>query len=352
MERKEAIEVVKKNYPHCAESGTQFETALRTLIPELQESEDEKISKEIINFIATTPKQRNSHPKWIAWLEKQGGHHESAKEYTFNAIPRLLEMIQPTDRAKSYCQKLIDSLEQEGYSTDAKIVRERLKLMNGDNVAMATMDEQKPTVYIPNFRVGDLVISTKNHHLTYKVLEVGHINENGEPEYKVEIFVDGESAHPSNIKYIRIQMMDEWGSLIGQPTAWSEEDEIRLQDALWCVKQATRVARGENDMGTCWAAENWLKDLRLRHHLEPSEWSEEDEVKINRIVACLDNLNVPDYDILLKDVAWLKSLKHQPHWKPSDEQMADLWNMVCECRPADQQLLQDIYYGLKTLKEE
>lgn len=65
------------------------------------------------------------------------------KEYTFKAIPRLLEMIQPTDRAKSYCQKLIDSLEQEGYSTDAKIVRGWLKKMNGEKVAMATMDGQR-----------------------------------------------------------------------------------------------------------------------------------------------------------------------------------------------------------------
>ena len=80
MERKEAIEVVKKNYPHCAESGTQFETALRTLIPELQESEDAKIRKEIITFIVTTPKQRNSHSKWIAWLEKQG-QQESVDSY-------------------------------------------------------------------------------------------------------------------------------------------------------------------------------------------------------------------------------------------------------------------------------
>jgi hypothetical protein len=39
-------------------------------------------------------------------------------------------------------------------------------------------------------------------------------------------------------------------------------------------------------------------------------WSE-DEVKINRIVACLENLNVADNDILLKDIDWLKSLKER-----------------------------------------
>ncbi len=40
------------------------------------------------------------------------------------------------------------------------------------------------------------------------------------------------------------------------------------------------------------------------------------------------------------------------HWKPSDEQMADLYTMVCECRATDRQLLQDLYYGLRALRGE
>ena len=47
-----------------------------------------------------------------------------------------------------------------------------------------------------------------------------------------------------------------------------------------------------------------------------------------------------------------KDFAPKVEWKPSDEQMTDLWNMLCECRPADHQLLQDIYYGLKKLREE
>ena len=54
-------------------------------------------------------------------------------------------------------------------------------------------------------------------------------------------------------------------------------------------------------------------------------WSEEDETKINRIVACLENLNVADNDILLKDINWLKDLKDrvQPkqEWSEEDEKM-------------------------------
>ena len=65
-----------------------------------------------------------------------------SERFAFKAIPRLLEMIEPTDRAKAYIAKLVDTLDVEGYSTDAKIVRESLKIMNGEKVAMATMDEK------------------------------------------------------------------------------------------------------------------------------------------------------------------------------------------------------------------
>ena len=75
-------------------------------------------------------------------FEKQG-EQKSKDKYTFNSIPRLLDMIEPTDRAKRYCQKLIDSLQQEGYVTDAKIISEHLKLMNGEEVSMATMDKNQ-----------------------------------------------------------------------------------------------------------------------------------------------------------------------------------------------------------------
>ena len=58
----------------------------------------------------------------------------------FKALPRLLDMIQPSDRAKYYCVRLADALEREGYTTDAKIVRETVRMMDGEKVAMATMD--------------------------------------------------------------------------------------------------------------------------------------------------------------------------------------------------------------------
>lgn len=94
-------------------------------------SKDEELYKQLQSF------HNRLHDAYC--LEKQG-EKKSKDKYTFNAIPRLLDMIEPTDRAKRYCQKLIDSLQQEGYVTDAKIISEHLKLMNGEEVSMATMD--------------------------------------------------------------------------------------------------------------------------------------------------------------------------------------------------------------------
>ena len=68
--------------------------------------------------------------------------HVSKDRFAFKALPRLLEMLEPNDRAKAYTNRLADALEKEGYNTDAKIVREKIRVMNDETVAMATMDEE------------------------------------------------------------------------------------------------------------------------------------------------------------------------------------------------------------------
>jgi len=140
-----AVEVTKK----LVNAGLVYEDAAVQIFPELKESEDEKIRNFISNELACIrATDENGSDRYkeltnaIAWLEKQGEQKPKDK-YTFKSIPRLLEMVKPTDRAKAYCQKLVDSLLQEGYATDAKIVSNCLKQMNGEKVAMATMDEQK-----------------------------------------------------------------------------------------------------------------------------------------------------------------------------------------------------------------
>ena len=78
MDKHEALAVIRKNYPHVASSGSQFETALRELIPDLKESEDERIRKAIMEVLKRVSgatdvleNQGTTFKKAMIWLEKK-----------------------------------------------------------------------------------------------------------------------------------------------------------------------------------------------------------------------------------------------------------------------------------------
>ena len=86
----------------------------------------------------------------------------------------------------------------------------------------------------PKFKVGDMVVSTKNPSLTYKVLKVGLTNELGKLDYEVEIFTDGKAGikvgntfEEHNIHLVSCEKMDEWGKLIPEePVSDDLEEEL------------------------------------------------------------------------------------------------------------------------------
>lgn len=130
---------------------------------ELNESEDERIKKEIIAFITTTPKARNSHKKWIAWLEKQG---ESKPIGKLQLNEELYEHIRNT------CACIDDALSSEtladtkDYLSMAKHsaqsafdMIEKQDSQNLDNSAKTCKDEQQPTNKVEQeFNVGDWIV--------------------------------------------------------------------------------------------------------------------------------------------------------------------------------------------------
>ena len=64
------------------------------IFPELRESEDERIRKEIIDYITYVADTRSNKKEWLAWLEKQGAKDELIKELgkilKLNVFKRLL----------------------------------------------------------------------------------------------------------------------------------------------------------------------------------------------------------------------------------------------------------------------
>lgn len=196
-------------------TGAYDDATIEFLFPEVKESKDERIRKEIRNFLIDMECKK----EWITYLEH------------------------PKDQ-KAFSQEVFDAAKHE-----------------------ALWGEQKPILFIPKFRLGDKLISTKNPHLTYNILEVGHINELGNPEYKVEIFQDNEPATKHNIHYMECRNVDEWGKLIEQrPVEWSEEDEAILgfiQDAI--------DKFDFDSIKTYYAVSDWFKSHCSRPHYKPSE---------------------------------------------------------------------------------
>lgn len=129
------------------------------------------------------------------------------------------------------------------------------------------------------------------------------------------------------------------------PELAESEDESIRKDIVAAVETYGDFTQGRKEEIYAW--------LEKQSEQKPAEWSEEDEVKINRIVACLENLNVADNDILLKDVDWLKSLRPQSTWKPSDKQLIALKEACDEhWEPDGLDPLYTLYQQLKKLREE
>ena len=89
------------------------------------------------------------------------------------------------------------------------------------------------------------------------------------------------------------------------------------------------------------------------------EWSEEDERNLQGIIDEIEaNKNqAPDYDIKTYNrfLNWLKSLKPQSQWKPSDEQLNALHDAAVyvdkSMFPYPKGILMKLYEQLKKLKE-
>lgn len=156
------------------------------------------------------------------------------------------------------------------------------------------------------------------------------------------------------IDHLKDNNLTEWAAWLEKQKVLSAEEEIQgKKDVLWCIKQASKYAKDENEMGTCWFAEKWLekqceqkptdeemKEL-LRTEYEKgradalsemkSSWGEEDE---DYLAACIDVIHnfyplsgeLREYAQKLK--SWLKSLKDrvQPkqEWSEEDKRMLDL----------------------------
>ena len=148
-----------------------------------------------------------------------------------------------------------------------------------------------------------------------------------------------------------------WLEKQGEQKPWGEEDERIRQDIEnlihFALEDGSAVSPAANT--TKEGAISWIQSLKDR--VQPKqEWSEEDESHIRYLIECLEHCKkgvalTMTTSTSQEYINWLKSLKPQNRWQPSDEQLIQLSNasngLYYNC-----ETLLSLLEQLKKLREE
>ena len=294
MTREEAIEVFHGLL------NAKIKEAFEVFAPELAESEEERMKKELIEAfeLYDIESSWNQIPvkRILAYLEKQKVNTEG-------------------DFGRGY-----DCGYQAGYA----VAKNEMK----PKVATATLDsekqkEQKHVEYLPKQKVFDIMNKLTN--LSYSE----RIPIDSEEFVKIhEITSDVNSLLDYPIEQKPAEWSDNFeeniGRLLGYKLTWHSEDGSISSAVFIDDKTLKDICAG------IWfyVGKEVLK--YPNKELNVSEWSEEDEQMLKNVLFVLESYVsqsesasspslIATYPTYYKEIDWLKSLR--PSWKPSEEQM-------------------------------
>ena len=172
MEKKEAMKILKDFHDKSALFSVR--TALDTIIPELCESEDERIRKEIEQLIQCMHDVDPRKKRWIAWIEKQG-------EMSVNKLQVSEELY---EHIRNTCACIDDALSSETLAD----IKDYLSMAERSANNVFDMIEKQDNLKSDEWKEGDVV-----RH--------GGV---------LALVTNGRRAIKSNLEQITIQYPDEW----------------------------------------------------------------------------------------------------------------------------------------------
>lgn len=277
MDYKSEYEAMVKRCRELHESGNALtKQQMEIVCPQLKESEDERIKKDIRLVIESSAtkymKETGNMPEWydriVAWLEKR-------KE------------PEPGDEDRY----------MEGY-------------MNGMNDALK---EQKPAEHL-ELKAGHWYICHRAYccradHLTVKEGERFQCEKDG----IVKGFVIKEPEKYFKECSAPAPMEDEQKE---QNAEWSEEDESMLVNIITGLEMSRDSVSSESLVALYNKKIDWLKSLRPQ---QKQEWSEEDERKIIELKTFIAQCNGFNKENRKKAFDMIDALHPRSSWKPSEE---------------------------------
>lgn len=196
--------------------------------PELKENEDERIRKEILDYIV----KATGCKRWIAWIEKQGEQKVEVKYvYTKFRIGDVIVEIKPN----GYCQPVtVKHVGKWAYSCES--------------------DDGKRSLSFP--------ITSQDQ---YKLVEQ-------KPTDKCE--------GCNNVKGC-VACVDgsEWAHIEEQDSAWSERDDSNIERAIWYIENPAPMVVKDSMLVF------WLKSLKERIQPQNTWKPSEHELEVLKLVA-------------------------------------------------------------------
>ena len=314
---------------------------LENIIPELKESEDERIRAMLIDSFTRADMGGEIYGKGvtykqvIAWLEKQGEH------------ANFRNNIQIGDKVTRNEDGVLVNLSQ-------------LKRVAKPSEKQC---EQKPTAKVePKFKVGDFIV---NDYCMGRIVEITNDaylldTEQGIPFscHSTRLWDITKDAKDGDVlSYRGGQWCFIYRGIVAEDTfkyyALLSEKGITVNDAAFsllssCITPATKEQRDALMKAMADAGYTFDFDKKELKKIEPKqEWSEEDMYKIENAL-----FGTYAADVATRLLNKIKSLRPQSTWKPSDEQMEVLlsevtaWTKGCP----KQIVLESLYQDLQKLK--
>lgn len=343
---KEALEVAKRKL--CFDKAGMVDSFtpndIYEMFPELKESEDEKIRKELIGFLRNIPNSNYTCEEMALWLEKQGGQKQETNYPKFDfsdilAIHCCMETAEKVTEDKELYEKLksLHSRLHDAYwiekQSDKPQGKTALEAINEEKVNNANKVEPKDYSSIdPHFgKPIDKVepkFKVKYAGNEYNVLEVKDIA--GVTFYGIE-------DEPNHIDYVKAENCErvdgynikESGSLYPTKSAmFSKQNPIDKID----TKLNDNSVSNELRAASFAHAEKELKNQTFHDNLEfeliytfeegakwnaaqKPAWSNKDKKILDELINFFANMVLPkDHDFRIY-ASWLKALKAQNEHK-------------------------------------
>lgn len=250
---KEALERMKSwakgEHPECF---TEAQKTAEFIFPELKESDDDRIRKEILAFInrkkslgSVNPEELGKSNSWIAWLEKQG-----KKDEKILILKDQIESLHAAIKALKETHRI--ELEKQDEKTSDKIVekarteKQRVLLTETDGSANIDWDCRS---------LDDVKILLKCGLEFIRTIEADK-----------QILTDSRFGGCS----IRVPTRYDKGIKQNeQKSSWSEEDEKIYQSIMDDTVQENQLDGKQID---------WLRNIKYRHLSQPNNtWKPSDE---------------------------------------------------------------------------